>query len=98
MLVLGATGFSQPEYQAVDGIADSRLFEPGERPNPGQAVMVLLAGEQVFARVYVPEQLRVHVTPGQQATIHVDGLATPVAGRVHMRRGVRSRAGSGDPG
>ncbi len=66
----------------VDGIADSRLFELGERPNPGQAVMVLLAGEQVFARVYVPEQLRVHVTPGRSATIHVDGLDAPIPGRV----------------
>lgn len=66
----------------VDGIADSRLFELGERPNPGQAVIVLLAGDQVFARVYVPEQLRVNVMPGQAATIHVDGLDEPLAGRV----------------
>jgi HlyD family secretion protein len=66
----------------IDGIADSRLFELGERPNPGQAVMVLLAGDQVFARVYVPEQLRVHVSPGQSATIHVDGLDAPLPGRV----------------
>lgn len=66
----------------VDGIADSRLFELGERPSPGQAVMVLLAGDQVFARVYVPEQLRVNVTPGQAATIHVDGLDHPLPGRV----------------
>lgn len=66
----------------VDGIADSRLFELGERPNPGQAVMVLLAGDQVFARVYIPEQLRVHVSPGHSASIHVDGLDAPIPGRV----------------
>ena len=66
----------------VDGIADSRLFELGERPNPGQAVMVVLGGDQVYARVYVPEQLRVHVTPGRAATIHVDGLAESIPGRV----------------
>ena len=66
----------------VDGIADSRLFELGERPNPGQAVMVVLGGDQVYARVYVPEQLRVHVTPGRDATIHVDGLAESIPGRV----------------
>jgi HlyD family secretion protein len=66
----------------VDGLADSRLFELGERPNPGQAVMVLLAGDQVFARVYVPEQLRAHVTPGQTASIHVDGLDASIPGRV----------------
>ena len=66
----------------VDGVADSRLFELGERPNPGQAVMVLLAGDQVFARVYVPEQLRVHISPGRSADIYVDGLDTPIPGRV----------------
>jgi HlyD family secretion protein len=66
----------------VDGIADSRLFELGERPNPGQAVMVVLGGDQVYAHVYVPEQLRVHVTPGRDATIHVDGLAESIPGRV----------------
>jgi len=66
----------------VDGVADSRLFEIGERPNPGQTVMVLLAGDQAYARVYVPEQLRVGIRPGQAARIHVDGLAEPLPGRV----------------
>lgn len=71
----------------VDGLADSRLFEVGERPNPGQAVMVMLGGNQVFARVYVPEQLRVGVTPGSDATIYVDGLGDPVPGRVRWVAG-----------
>ena len=66
----------------VDGVADTRLFEVGERPNPGQAVIVMLAGKQVFARVYVPEELRVGVKPGTGATIYVDGLDSPIAGRV----------------
>ena len=66
----------------VDGVADSRLFEIGERPSPGQAVMVVLAGDQVYARVYVPEQLRVHVQPGIEATLHVDGLDESIRGRV----------------
>ena len=66
----------------IDGIVDSRLFELGERPSPGQAVMVMLGGDQAYARVYVPEQLRVQVTPGLETTIHVDGLAEPVRGRV----------------
>ncbi len=66
----------------VDGIVDSRLFELGERPNPNQAILIMLGGEQVYARVYVPEQLRVNVTPGLVATIHVDGLAEPISGRV----------------
>jgi HlyD family secretion protein len=53
----------------VDGIADARLFEVGERPNPD-------------ARVYVPEAVRVHVKAGTEARVHVDGLGAPLAGRV----------------
>lgn len=66
----------------VDGIADSRLFEVGERPGQGQAVMVLLGGEQPYARVFVPESLRVRVTAGTQALIHVDGIDSAIDGRV----------------
>lgn len=66
----------------VDGVADSRLFEIGERPGVGQPVIILLAGSQVFARVYVPENLRVHIRPGTDARIFVDGLESPIAGRV----------------
>ena len=66
----------------VDGVADARLFEVGERPNPGQPVMVVLGGQQAYARVYVPEAVRVHVKAGTEARIHVDGLDTPLAGRV----------------
>jgi HlyD family secretion protein len=65
-----------------NGIVDSRLFELGERPVPGQPVMIVLAGEQSYARVYVPEHLRVSIRPGTKAWIHVDGLNEPVAGRV----------------
>lgn len=66
----------------VDGIADARLFEVGERPNPGQPIMVVLGGRQAYARVYVPEALRVRVNPGTEARVYVDGLDTPLAGRV----------------
>jgi HlyD family secretion protein len=66
----------------VDGIAESRLFELGERPNPGQPLMVVLAGQQPYARVYVPERLRVRVTAGMAVTVHVDGLDAPLDGRV----------------
>lgn len=66
----------------VDGILDSRLFEVGERPGAGQAVVILLSGAQPYARVYVPEELRVQVNPGDTALIHVDGLNSPLPGRV----------------
>ena len=66
----------------VSGIAESRLFELGERPTPGQPVVIVLGGEQPYARVYVPERLRVHVDAGDTAIVFVDGLDTPAQGRV----------------
>lgn len=66
----------------VAAILDSRLFELGERPGQGQPIVVLLAGEQPHARVYVPERLRTRVKSGANANIYVDGIATPIAGRV----------------
>jgi len=66
----------------VDGIVDSRLFEIGERPGVGQPVLVMLGGEQAYARVYIPEHLRARITAGTTGQIHVDGLDAPIAGRV----------------
>jgi HlyD family secretion protein len=64
------------------GIIDSLLFEPGERPNPGQPMAILLAGDQAYARIYVPEALRVRARPGTAATVHVDGMSQPLHGVV----------------
>jgi HlyD family secretion protein len=78
-----AVDLARHELRApVDGVADTRLFELGERPAREQVVMVVLSGAQSYARVYVPESLRVHVTPGTPALIHVDGLDKSIQGRV----------------
>jgi len=78
-----AVDLARHEIKApVDGIVDSRLFELGERPVPGQTTLVMLPGDQPYARVYVPEQLRVHVEVGAAATIYVDGLDEGISGRV----------------
>lgn len=66
----------------VDGIADTRLFELGERPSPGQPLIILLGASQPYARVFVPETQRVRIRAGTEARIHVDGLDTPLNGRV----------------
>lgn len=66
----------------VDGVVDSLLFEVGERPAAGQPMAILLPGRQPYARIYVTESLRVHVQPGTEARIHVDGLDAPLDGRV----------------
>lgn len=66
----------------VDGIVDSILFETGERPGVSQPAIIILTGSQPFARVYVPENIRVQVSPGTAARIFVDGLAESLTGRV----------------
>lgn len=66
----------------ADGVIDTWLVEPGERPQPGQPVVVLLIGPQPYARVYVPEAIRVRVTPGTPATIRIDGADAELRGRV----------------
>ena len=66
----------------VDGIVDSLLYEVGERPPIGVPAVVMLTGEQPYARVYVPESLRVNLAPGTRAQVFVDGREAPYAGRV----------------
>jgi len=63
-------------------IVDSLPFETGERPQVGSVLAVLLSGEQPYARVYVPENLRVNIRPGDSASVYVDGIETPFQGRV----------------
>lgn len=64
------------------GWVDALPFEEGERPPPGATLAVLLADARPYARVYVPEPLRVHVAPGLAARIHVDGIDAAFRGRV----------------
>jgi HlyD family secretion protein len=66
----------------VAAVVDSLLFEVGERPVSGQPMAILLSGRQPYARVFVPESLRVHVVPGTSARVFVDGLDEPLEGRV----------------
>ena len=72
----------------ADGVVDSRLLEIGERPAPGQVVMVMLAGEQPYARVYVPEELRVHIAAGTRARIRGAGAGGSPASRPPGSRGL----------
>jgi HlyD family secretion protein len=57
----------------VAGIVDALPYELGERPPQGAPVVVLLAGGQPFARVYIPEGQRSSVAPGTPATVRIDG-------------------------
>jgi len=78
-----AVDLSRHDIKApVDGLVDSRLFEVGERPVPGQAMLIMLPERQPHARIYVPEHLRVQVETGMPAMIYVDGLDAAIDGRV----------------
>ncbi len=67
-------------FAPVDGVVDSLLFETGERPGSGQPMAILLAGSQSYARIYVPEELRVRAVPGVSALVYVDGITNPFEG------------------
>lgn len=65
-----------------NSIVDSLPFEVGERPRQGDVVAVLLSGEQPYARLYIPEAVRIQLRPGSQLPINVDGLDRPLTGTV----------------
>jgi HlyD family secretion protein len=64
------------------GVVDALPYRAGERPAQGAPVVVLLADTPSFARVYVPEDRRIHIKPGASAKVFVDGLDQPLDGRV----------------
>lgn len=78
MLALERLGLRAP----VAGLVDTIPYKRGDRPPAGATVMVLLAGKRPYARVYVPEPLRVRVRAGMIAQIRADGLPQQFEGRV----------------
>ena len=66
----------------VAGLLDSLPFETGERPRPGDIVAVMLTGEQAYARIYIPEPLRVGLNVGSELQVHIDGIEAPMTGRI----------------
>ena len=66
------------------GRIDALPYKLGERPSPGAVVAVMLGGEAPYARVYVPETLRVQISPGRLAEVHLDGTKQAFAARVRM--------------
>lgn len=66
----------------VAGTLDARLLENGERPFAGQVVAILLGDRQPHARVFVPENIRARVRPGQRATVWIDGIERGIGGTI----------------
>jgi HlyD family secretion protein len=64
------------------GLIEALPYEIGERPPVGAPIVVLLADGTPYARVHVPEPLRVAYAPGTTVEVRVDGVAAPLTGTV----------------
>ncbi len=66
----------------VPATVEALPFETGERPEPGQTVVTLIARQGIYARVHVPEPLRTRLASGSAAEIYVDGYDRAWRGRI----------------
>jgi HlyD family secretion protein len=69
-------------YAPVAGMLDKRLYQIGERPQPGATIGVILDKARTYARIYVPEPLRSSVLPGNQLDVRIDGTGKTMKGTV----------------
>ncbi|MEE4218103.1 MAG: HlyD family efflux transporter periplasmic adaptor subunit [Xanthomonadales bacterium] len=69
-------------HAPVAGVVDKVLFQLGERPAPGTTIAVVLDSSRAFARVYVPEQLRARMQPGDPIDVRLDGVSDSIEGCV----------------
>lgn len=61
-----------------DAYLDSLPWNVGERVNAGSTLALLLADDQPYARVYVPEPWRTRVAVGDRRRVTVDGVEQPL--------------------
>jgi len=64
------------------GVIEALPYEVGERPPVGAPLVVMLADGAPYARVHVPEPLRVAYAAGTAVAVSVDGVAEPLPGTV----------------
>ena len=69
-------------YAPVNGMLDKNLYQLGERPKAGTTVAVILDSSRTYARIYVPEPLRVSVQPGEKLNVRIDGDDRSITGTV----------------
>jgi HlyD family secretion protein len=68
------------------GRIDSLPYRLGDQAPVGAPLATLLVGDAPYARVYVPEPIRVGVKIGDRALLHVDGVDRALPGRVRAIR------------
>ncbi|KAB7658467.1 HlyD family secretion protein [Plesiomonas shigelloides] len=65
-----------------DGIVESLPFHLGDRPVTGNTLVVMLADQAPYARVYIPEPFRTQIHVGMTLPVWVDGVNEPMTGTV----------------
>jgi HlyD family secretion protein len=65
-----------------NGILDNLPYNRGERVSAGAFVAIVLANKIPYARVYVPSSVRIKFVPGLEVDVYVDGLESPLTGKV----------------
>jgi len=66
----------------VPGVVDQLPYEVGERVPAGAVVAVLLADEEPWVRVWIPERSAALLAPGTAADIQIDGIPRILSGSV----------------
>jgi HlyD family secretion protein len=66
----------------VAATVEALPYQSGERPPAGATVIVLLADEPTFARVYVPARRRLQFTASASASVRIDGRDEALPGTV----------------
>ena len=79
------TSASRLEIRApIDSTIDALPYHVGEKPAKGATVAVLLTNSAPYARIHIPEQMRVRVKVGTPARIYVDGVDRGFEGQVRF--------------
>jgi HlyD family secretion protein len=68
------------------GRVDSLPYRLGDQAPVGAPLAVLLVGDAPYARVYIPEPIRIGVAVGDQVRVFVAGREQALPGRVRMVR------------
>jgi HlyD family secretion protein len=66
------------------GFIDALPYKLGERPPQGAPVVVMLADDAPYARVYLPEPLFSQMHVGDDVSVQIDGADHAYAGRVRF--------------
>ena len=73
-------------WRRATATVDNIPYKLGDQAPVGAPLAILLVGDAPYARIYVPEPERAHVQVGDVLTVHVDGVAQPLRGRVRLVR------------